>query len=80
MEKRDERLNKEKREKERNLRERLKNGDPEAKDIMDKRRAYMRAYTQKYSREAKARVRGEGWMEKIQHEPRNNTRLVLRIS
>jgi hypothetical protein len=67
MEKRDERLNKEKREKERNLRERLKNGDPEAKDIMDKRRAYMRAYMQKYNQEAKTRVHGEGWMEKIQN-------------
>jgi hypothetical protein len=67
MEKQDERKKKKKREKDRNLRKRLKNGDPEAKDKMDKKRAYFRVYVQKSCREAKTQVHGEGWMEKIQN-------------
>jgi len=67
MEKQDKWMNKKKREEYRNLCERLKNRDLEAKNIMDKKRAYMRAYMQKYSQETKTRVHGEDWMEKIQN-------------
>jgi len=80
MEKQDKWMNKKKREEYRNLCERLKNRDLEAKNIMDKKRAYMRAYMQKYSQETKTRVHGEGWMEKIQNLQQSRKLDTLTVS